>query len=92
MPGWDFDKIKDAADQTWNGELKKIEIKGGNIDDLTNFYTALYHTMVFRMLPVILMANTGDLIIKYMWQRILHAIRFFRCGILTGLPIPYTLL
>ena len=46
MPGWDFDKIKNLAGQSWNEELKKIEIKGGNIDDLTNFYTALYHTMI----------------------------------------------
>ena len=45
-PGGILIRSKDFADQTWNRELKKIEIKGGSIDDLTNFYTALYHTMI----------------------------------------------
>ncbi|MBP6184906.1 MAG: GH92 family glycosyl hydrolase [Saprospiraceae bacterium] len=45
-PGWDFDKIKESADATWQEELSKIKVKGNNPDNLTNFYTALYHCMI----------------------------------------------
>ena len=45
-PGWDFDAIVLAADKAWNDELGKIIISTGNEDNLTVFYTALYHTMV----------------------------------------------
>ncbi len=46
MPDWDFDNIRAAADSTWNSELGKIEIEGGSNEERTNFYTALYHTMI----------------------------------------------
>ena len=45
-PGWDFQAVVAAADKAWNAELGKIDIKTGNADDRTVFYTALYHTMV----------------------------------------------
>ena len=43
---WDFDKVRDDAKQVWNNELSKIEVSGGTDAQMTNFYTALYHTMI----------------------------------------------
>lgn len=42
---WDFDRYRADAKAKWNTELAKIEAKSDDKDDLTNFYTALYHTM-----------------------------------------------
>jgi predicted alpha-1,2-mannosidase len=44
--GWDFEKVKKEAQESWNKELSKIEITETNQDKLAIFYTALYHTMV----------------------------------------------
>jgi len=46
IPDWDFNKIKDQARSKWNDALSKIKVAGGNEDDKTIFYTALYHTMI----------------------------------------------
>ena len=46
IKGWDFDKVKVAAEQLWNKQLSKIEITESDLDKKTIFYTALYHTMV----------------------------------------------
>ncbi len=46
LPGWDFEKVRADAKAAWNKELSKIEVSGGTADQTTNFYTALYHTMV----------------------------------------------
>lgn len=46
MPHWNFEKVKGDANNVWNKELAKIEIKGGDKSKLTTFYTALYHTML----------------------------------------------
>ncbi len=43
---WDFEKTKAEAQTLWNKELGKIEVKTKNINDLENFYTALYHCMI----------------------------------------------
>ncbi|MCD4680066.1 MAG: GH92 family glycosyl hydrolase, partial [Bacteroidales bacterium] len=45
-PGWDFDLIKDAAENTWNNELGKINVKGGSTEQQKIFYTALYHSLL----------------------------------------------
>ncbi len=45
LPGWDFEKTKAEAEQKWNTELGKIEVKG-NEEKRKIFYTALYHTAV----------------------------------------------
>ena len=44
--GWDFNKVRISANDQWNKELGKIEIKGGSESQMRTFYTALYHTMV----------------------------------------------
>jgi len=45
---WDFDKYKADAKNTWNEQLKKIEVKDKEEDPakLRIFYTALYHTCI----------------------------------------------
>jgi predicted alpha-1,2-mannosidase len=43
IPAWDFNGLKSAAENAWNQELGKIEIKAGSKDQQTVFYTALYH-------------------------------------------------
>ena len=46
IPGWNFNEIKTQAEQKWETELGKIEVKSDNIDKETIFYTALYHTAI----------------------------------------------
>ncbi|HUR97797.1 MAG TPA: glycoside hydrolase domain-containing protein, partial [Pyrinomonadaceae bacterium] len=46
LPGWDFDKVRGDTKAAWNKELSKIEVSGGTDEQTTNFYTALYHTMI----------------------------------------------
>jgi predicted alpha-1,2-mannosidase len=43
---WDFNRLRQQAENAWNSELGKIEIKGGTHDQQVAFYTALYHTMI----------------------------------------------
>ncbi len=45
-PGWDFDKVKNAGQNLWNAELGKIAVTADSKDDLTNFYTAMYHAFI----------------------------------------------
>jgi len=46
IPSFDFNKVKSKAEDLWNEELARIEIKGGTEDQKKVFYTALYHTMI----------------------------------------------
>lgn len=47
MPGFDFDGTREAARGKWNEWLSKIDVpETENKDDLTTFYTALYHTAI----------------------------------------------
>ena len=47
MPGFDFDATRAQARKKWNQWLSKIEVPDTeNEDDLTVFYTALYHTAI----------------------------------------------
>jgi predicted alpha-1,2-mannosidase len=41
-----FEQIKKEAEDLWENQLEKIVIESTNIDYKTNFYTALYHTMI----------------------------------------------
>lgn len=40
---WDFEKVKKNAKNSWNKELSKIEVSSADKDQLSVFYTALYH-------------------------------------------------
>ncbi len=46
VPHWDFDKVRQQAEDLWNQKLNKIQISGGTVDEQKTFYTALYHTYV----------------------------------------------
>ena len=46
IKNWDFDKVKNEAQESWNKELSKINVKGGTENEKTIFYTALYHTSI----------------------------------------------
>lgn len=46
LSGWDFEQTVKDADNAWNNELNKIQIKTNEEQVKTVFYTALYHTMV----------------------------------------------
>ncbi len=46
IPDWDFEKVRSDAKNLWNIELSQIEVSGGTDAQLTNFYTALYHTKI----------------------------------------------
>lgn len=41
-----FDQIKEDAQETWEKQLEKIIVESDNKEYKTNFYTALYHTMI----------------------------------------------
>ena len=41
-----FEDIKTKAETTWEKQLTKIVIESSSQDNLTNFYTAMYHTMI----------------------------------------------
>ena len=41
-----FEQVLQMAQKSWNQELSKIKIVSDNKDELTIFYTALYHTMI----------------------------------------------
>ena len=43
IPHWDFDGCRKTGEDAWNQTLGKVQVKGGTVDDLTRFYTALYH-------------------------------------------------
>jgi len=45
IPDWSFNNIKKKAEQTWNKQLGKIEVKG-DYPSMTVFYTALYHSFI----------------------------------------------
>ncbi|RYD75539.1 MAG: glycoside hydrolase family 92 protein [Sphingobacteriales bacterium] len=45
ISGWDFDKVKAQAQNTWNKELNKIQVNTSNNNKI-NFYTALYHSFI----------------------------------------------
>ncbi len=46
IPDWNFDKVRADAKAAWNKELSQIEVSGGTGAQMTNFYTALYHTKI----------------------------------------------
>jgi putative alpha-1,2-mannosidase len=46
VPHWNFDKVRQDAKNVWNKELSQIEITDDNQENLTKFYTALYHTKI----------------------------------------------
>jgi predicted alpha-1,2-mannosidase len=56
-PHWDFEKVKQKGQQVWTDELKKISVEALSRNDLINFYTAYYHTLLG---PTVYMDNDGS--------------------------------
>ncbi len=50
LPGWDFEEVQRGAEDAWRKALSKIRAYSGDKGKLTQFYTALYHTMIAPML------------------------------------------
>ncbi len=47
---WDFESVQKNVEKAWQQELKKIIVTSDNTENLTIFYTALYHTMIAPMI------------------------------------------
>ncbi len=45
-PGWNFDSIRTAAQRSWQAMLDEVKVGGGTPTQETNFYTALYHSLL----------------------------------------------
>jgi predicted alpha-1,2-mannosidase len=50
IPHWNFEQTKAETKKKWNDELKKIEVDMLKKEDLTTFYTAMYHTCLSPIL------------------------------------------
>ena len=46
VPNWDFEQVKEEARANWNRELNKVQLSSEDEDELTNFYTAMYHAFL----------------------------------------------
>ena len=45
-PDFDFDGMRERADEAWENAFSRINVTGTNETDLTLFYTCLYHTLL----------------------------------------------
>jgi len=45
IPHWDFEMTKAGLEKIWNNKLSVIEIESENKDELTKFYTSVYHSL-----------------------------------------------
>ena len=43
---WDFAQVRQQAERAWLQELDKVQVAGGNEEQKTIFYTALYHSLL----------------------------------------------
>jgi len=46
LKNWNFDEVLKSSDNKWQKQLDKIQVFGGNKDDKTIFYSALYHLSI----------------------------------------------
>ena len=46
LPNEDFDAVRQAARNAWNGNLSRIQIEASNPDIRQTFYSCMYHTMI----------------------------------------------
>lgn len=46
LPGWDFEAVRQAADEKWEAELSRVKVSTSDEKARKVFYTALYHTMI----------------------------------------------
>lgn len=43
-PGWDFDRVRHQAEETWAKKLDLVDVKGGTEKEKMLFYSCLYHS------------------------------------------------
>jgi len=46
IPDWDFERVRQSAENIWNMELGKILVKGSSEEQKQIFYSALYHALL----------------------------------------------
>jgi predicted alpha-1,2-mannosidase len=46
IPHWNFNEVVKKADNQWNKELARIEIKTNNIKEKRIFYTSMFHSLI----------------------------------------------
>jgi predicted alpha-1,2-mannosidase len=47
IPGWNFGQVERASQRAWNRLLGRIQISGGTASQQAQFYTALYHALLY---------------------------------------------
>ncbi|WP_321436472.1 GH92 family glycosyl hydrolase [uncultured Bacteroides sp.] len=57
VSGFDFEAVRNTSFNEWDKALAAFQVTGGRQDDIKNFYTALYHTLV---VPNIVSDVNGD--------------------------------
>jgi predicted alpha-1,2-mannosidase len=50
IPNWNFDGIKTHLRSIWNQKLSQVSLQGGTSDDVTEFYTGMFHAMIYPRL------------------------------------------
>ena len=45
LPGWDFEATRQAAKNSWNKYLSRIEVTGTDAEK-ANYYTSFYHALI----------------------------------------------
>jgi len=45
--GWDFEDIRQKAEEAWEHELSLIKVEGSDLSEKRTFYTALYHSFIY---------------------------------------------
>ena len=88
---WNFERIKQEAQNTWKKQLDKIQVKGGTTDQKTIFYTALYHSLLS---PNLYQDVDGKYrgMVRGSRNESSPIIRYFLYGIPLGVHILYILL
>jgi predicted alpha-1,2-mannosidase len=46
IPGWNFDLVRENAKNSWNKVLNTIQLDDASAEEMTIFYTALYHALL----------------------------------------------
>jgi len=46
IPDWDFERIKNDAQKSWEKQLGRIIVEDYNQENLIKFYSAIYHTLI----------------------------------------------
>jgi putative alpha-1,2-mannosidase len=92
IPDWDFNRVRAELENTWENLLNQVKVEGGTQEELTKFYTAIYHSTLHPGCSAMWTVHTRVLpmIPRFIKQRVLITIVIFRPGILTVLRCHYS--